>query len=307
VTIPKFAAAEGRRLLGARRVPRDAETWRAESAKVRRAFIENVLGGFPAAGDLQVQTGGGDGRPLRVTLRPEPGIRLTASLRRGARGKRSPLAILLDLEGSEKAAHSRLAEALHQGGWSVVTVDLRATGALAWPRDQIGGAPDHNTAQWGLWVGRPLLGQWAWDVRRVLDAVRQVDGGLPDRVAAVGQGPAGTVALAAAAVDARITHVVAVGSLASYVSDAPYKGQRLGLMAPGILREVGDIVHLAALCLPRRVVIAGGVSGDGTRLTAGGLRQAFEPAAQVGRLLGAGGALQLLGSDDADRIIQAMR
>ena len=48
-------------------------------------------------------------------------------------------------------------------------------------------------------------------------------------------------------------------SLASYVTDAPYKSQRLGLMAPGILREVGDIAHLAALCLPRRVVIAGGV------------------------------------------------
>ena len=49
--------------------------------------------------------------------------------------------------------------------------DLRATGALAWPRDKIGGAPDHNTAQWGLWIGRPLLGQWALDVRRLLEFV----------------------------------------------------------------------------------------------------------------------------------------
>ena len=210
---------------------------------------------------------------------------------RGAAGKQSPLAIVLDLEGAEKAAQSRLARALQQDGWSVLTVDLRATGVLAWPGDKIGGAPDHNTAQWGLWIGRPLLGQWALDIRRVLDAVHKVDGKLPDRIAVVGQGSAGTVALAAAAVDSRITHVVAMDSLASYVTDAPYKSQRLGLMAPGILREVGDIEHLAALCLPRRVVIAGGVYGDGMKLTAEELRQTFEPAAQVGRLLDVDGAL----------------
>jgi cephalosporin-C deacetylase-like acetyl esterase len=307
MTIPKFAAAEGRRLLAARRVPGDAEAWRAEATRVRRAFVAKVLGGFPAAGDLQATVGGGDGQPLRVTLRPEPGITLTARLSRGARGKPSPLAVLLDLEGAAKAAQSRLAKVLHQDGWSVLTVDLRATGASAWPHDRIGGAPDHNTAQWGLWIGRPLLGQWAWDVRRVLDAVQKLDGKLPERIAVVGQGPAGTVALAAAAVETRITHVVAVDSLASYVTDAPYKNQWLGLMAPGILREVGDIGQLAALCLPRRVVIAGGVSGDGTRLTADGLRQAFAPAAQVGKLLGVEGALRLLRSEDTGRILKALR
>jgi cephalosporin-C deacetylase-like acetyl esterase len=307
MTIPKFAAAQGKRLLAARKMPKDAETWRAESAKVRQTFIEKVLGGFPAEGDLQVMTGGPDGQPLRVTLRPEPGITLTASISRGAMGQQSPLAIVLDLEGAEKAAQSRLAKALQQDGWSVLTVDLRATGALAWPSDKIGGAPDHNTAQWGLWIGRPLLAQWTLDVRRVLDALHKVDGKLPDRIAVVGQGSAGIVALAAAAVDARITHVVAMDSLASYVTDEPYKNQRLGLMAPGILRQVGDVAHLAALCLPQRVVIAGGVYGDGTKLTAEGLRQTFEPAREAGKLLNVDGALQLLDSDDPDRIIKALR
>ena len=31
----------------------------------------------------------------------------------------------------------------------------------------------------------------------------------------------------------------------------------MGVMAPGILRDVGDVAHLAALAAPRRVVIAG--------------------------------------------------
>ena len=60
------------------------------------------------------------------------------------------------------------------------------------------------------------------------------------------------MALSAGAVDPRITHVAAVDTLASYVSDVPYQGQRLGVIAPGILREVGDVAHLAALCAPRR-------------------------------------------------------
>src|SRR5205823_8988906 len=109
---------------------------------------------------------------------------------------KTPLAIVLEFDGAEKAAQSRLAKALQENGWSVLTMDLRATGALAWPADKIGGAPDHNTAQWGLWIGRPLLGQWILDVRRALDAVQKVDGVLPDRIAVVGQGAAGIVALA---------------------------------------------------------------------------------------------------------------
>jgi hypothetical protein len=200
-----------------------------------------------------------------------------------------------------------VAKSLQDDGWSVLTMDLRATGAQAWPRDKVGGAPDHNTAQWGLWIGRPLLGQWTVDVRRALDAIQKADGSLPDRVAVVGHGPAGIVALAAAAVDSRISHVVAKDSLASFVSEAPYKGQRLGLIAPGMLNQVGDVAHLAAFCLPQRVVIAGGVFGDGAELTMEELRRTFEPAAHAGALLKSENALQLLGSNEISGIVKALR
>ncbi|MSQ96939.1 MAG: acetylxylan esterase [Gemmataceae bacterium] len=311
MTIPKFAAAEGNRLLAACKVADDAEAWRAESAKLRKVLLEKVLGGYPKPTLLQVteelkKISEDDKKGVFTTFefQSEPGIDL--AVRRSA-GKQKALAIVLDLDGAEKAARSPTAKALQQDGWSVLTVDLRATGALAWPSDKVVGAPDHNTAQWGLWIGRPLLGQWTLDVRGVIDAVQKVDGKLPERIALVGQGPAGVVALTAAALDARISHVVAVDSLASYVTDAPYKNQRLGLMAPGMLREVGDVAHLAALCLPRRVVIAGGVRGDGTKLSADGLQKTFEPTTQVQALLKAEGAVHLVGSDDPARVIKALR
>lgn len=304
VTIPKFAAAEGKRLLSVRKTPKDADAWRAESATIRRTLIEKVLGGDPQG---VIEKPGAEGKPATIRFQSEPGIWLKTTPRSGLMGMKGPLAIVLDLEGEQKAAQSKIAKALQEAGWNVRTIDLRATGALAWPGDKVGGAPDHNTAQWGLWIGRPLLGQWTLDVRRLLDAVERVDGKLPERIAVVGHGPAGIVALTAAAVDSRITHVVALDSLASYVTDSPYKNQRLGVMAPGMLREVGDIAHLAALCLPRRVVFAGGVFGDGTKLSADELRKTFAPAAQVGRILNADAALQAIRYDDTDGIIKALR
>jgi hypothetical protein len=123
----------------------------------------------------------------------------------------------------------------------------------------------------------------------------------------IGQGPAGLVALAAAALDERITKVAAVGTLASYVSDEPYVGQRLGVMASGIVREVGDVAHLAALAAPRRVVIAGGVAGNGKPLTGEQLRAAYRPAAQVQELLKAAKELVIVESVDAAGVISALR
>jgi cephalosporin-C deacetylase-like acetyl esterase len=308
MTIPKFAAAEGRQLLAARKMPDNLQDWKTEAQRLRAGLERNVLGGFPKPPRQQPTISGTVPESNRsIIFSPEPGLELTATQRGAPAGGQAALAILLDCDGAERAAKSPLAKELADNGWSVVTIDLRATGALAWPSDKIGAAPDHNTAQWALWIGRPLLGQWTFDVRRLLDVLEISQPKLPARIAVVGNGPAGIVALCAAALDPRITHVAAIDSLASYVTGAPYKNQRLGIMAPGLLREVGDVAHLAALCLPRRVVIAGGVMGDGTKLDAAQREKLFVPAAHVSRLLQAENALQLLENDDAARIVKALR
>ena len=308
MTLPKFAAKEGHRLLDARKIPSNPQDWNTEAQQLRTTLESKVLGGFPKSAKQQPTVSGTVPESIRtMTFSPEPGLELTARQRWAPAGEKAALAILLDCDGADRAAKSPLSKELADNGWSVVTIDLRATGALAWPSDKIGAAPDHNTAQWALWIGRPLLGQWTFDVRRLRDALEISQPKLPARVAVVGNGSAGIVALCAAALDPRITHVAAVDSLASYVSDVPYKNQRLGIMAPGMLREVGDVAHLAALCLPRRVVIAGGVMGDGTKLDMAQREKIFAPAAQVSRLLQAENALQLLENDDAARIVKALR
>ena len=173
------------------------------------------------------------------------------------------LAVLLDADGAAKADAHPLAAAMRKEGWTTVTLDLRATGAQAWKADSIARAPDHNTAEWSLWIGRPLAGQWAWDVRRLLDAVAAK---TPEEVAVVGFGSAGITALAVSAVDPRVTHCVTVDTLASYLTDSPYVGQRLAIMIPRMVPDVGDVAHLASLSQAKRLVIAGGVLGDGKAL-----------------------------------------
>jgi cephalosporin-C deacetylase-like acetyl esterase len=296
MTIPKFAAREGKKLVASRPVSPDQQ----------RAALERVLGGFPApskaSSKLEVAA---ENSVSRMTFESEPGITLRFE---GTRWRGVPgVVILLNLEGADKARKSDLAKSLQEAGWGLVTCELRATGTLASGQVRVGRAPDHHAAEWGLWIGRPLLGQWTYDVRRLLDHMPKVYEEMPKRIVVIGEGPAGLVALCAAATDSRITGVAAVGSLASYVSDTPYQNQRLGIIVPGILRDVGDVGHLAALVAPRRIVLAGGVSGDGTTSAIEQLRATYRPALEAAERSGSAAELKILDAVDTGKIIEALR
>jgi hypothetical protein len=119
----------------------------------------------------------------------------------------------------------------------------------------------------------------------------------------IGVGPAGVVALCAAALDTRIRQVVTVGSLTSYISDSPYEKQRLGIMAPGIVRDVGDISHLAALVAPRKLVIVGGVNGAGETLGEASLEHKYDFTQRVYTLEHAAGQFTVLSSTEVAAIM----
>jgi cephalosporin-C deacetylase-like acetyl esterase len=268
VTIPRFAGSEARKLLENRKAPDSLDAWKSEKA-TRLKALDALLGGTGANAAKAIPgVEIAEGETFIVSFESEPGITLTVTLRGVPLTSQPPkvnrLALLLDLERSaDKTLGGDLAKKLLADGWVVAVPELRAVGRFALPSDKIGHAPDHNTAEWSLWIGRPLLGQWTWDVRRSLDVLASRLAKLPPEVMLVGNGTAGPVALCAAALDERITHAVTIDSLASYVTAEPYRNQRLGVMVPGILRDVGDIQHIAALIAPRKVTISGGVTGGG--------------------------------------------
>ena len=99
-------------------------------------------------------------------------------------------------------------------------------------------------------LGRPLLGQ------RVQDVLALIDHYFYDDVHLIGVGEAGPIALHAAALDPRVTHVTLEGSLLSWtnVVNTPLSYQQLANVVPGVLK-VYDLPELAATLAPRTLTI----------------------------------------------------
>ena len=272
------------------------------------------LRGLPRRASHRPLVGGYRGRSRRlVPLQSEPGLEVDGPRRGRQRNPSTPLAILIDLDGAEKAASSALASEIRRNGWGLVTLDLRATGKLAWPSDKIGRAPDHNTAEWGLLIGRPLLGQWVHDVRRLLDALGQANGASPTEVVLIGDGPGGLVALCAAAVDRRVARVAAVGTLlVTTWSEGPVRRPE----ASGSWRA-GDRARCRGRRPPRpwlvrdptaSGVLAGGVAGATGQLPADQLRRSYRASVPNRGLLKARHEFSVLGKPtDAAGVVEALR
>ncbi len=281
VTIPEFAYRQGKKIVDQMAVPATKKEWRSIAA-IRRKSLNDVLGATKPLKQLNISTNNKSKTETEevITFETEPGIVLSMRrFRSQTPGKRESV-VLLNLEQQIPPAMDQLKEKLLESGFNVVIPTLRATGNLAWKRDKIGRAPDHNTAEWSLWLGRPLLGQWVLDVRTVL-SVLESKTAADEKITLVGYGSAGVVAICAAGVDARVRSVVTVGSLSSYLTESPYENQRLGIIAPGILRDAGDIPHLAALVAPRRLVITAGIDGQGKPLSTIKLQKQFEQTSKA--------------------------
>ncbi len=289
---PTLAAREAKSLLArfADLKADHAEEWESTAVALRTKLRQQVFGDFPAAPKPAAKTGApekaGDVTTLPLVIHPEPELPLPVlhRYRAGAKGKQ-PACVLLHLDGKSAALKHPLAAALLDAGWVVSAPDLRATGETKPANDAIAGAPDHNSAEHALWLGRPLLGQWVFDVQCLLDWLALQPGLDRRRFAVVGLGQAGLVAVCAAGLlDDRVTAAAAVDAPVSYVTEQAYPaGTHMGLLAPGLFR-VGDVPHLAALAAPRRLVVAGGVSSDGKAAAEKRLKEAFDFTASVYKL-----------------------
>jgi dienelactone hydrolase len=308
VTLPRFAAAEAGKIIAAINAerPDHREHWNNTAMQMRHVLEHQVLGGFPERRPtkLNLETDALS-KVTSIEIEVEPGIVAMVKIHRGDAAQKK-LGIVLDLDGIEQARKSDLAQALAKTDRSLAFIELRATGRYAVPGDKIGRAPDHNSAEWSIWTGRPLLGQWIWDVRIALDAIAQHEKEAFAEATLIGLGPAGLVALGAAIYDPRITRVAMIDSLVSFKSDVPYVNQRMGVVAPRILRDAGDVPHLAALLAPRRLLISGGVTGEGEAQTADALRDHFAYTQQIYRLHGVEGHLTVTAAEKPEDLVRRL-
>jgi len=307
VTLPRFAAAEADRLIAGhnRHEHQHREHWLTTAMGMQSTLINGVFGGFPTPGTIAVRETG----KQTFVLETEPGIEVTTVVESSI-SKSRRLAVLLDFEGLEQARKSDLSKELLGAGWNVALADLRATGRYAVASDKIGRAPDHNSAEWSVWTGRPLLGQWVWDAQQICSFLgRMTPAGedQPVEVTLFGIGPGALVALCAAALPGmNISRLVLVNPLVSFRTDVPYVGQRMGVFAPRVLRDVGDVPHLVAMAAPRKVLVSGGMTGGGDRVDSGSLRDKFDFTRQIYRLFAAEGNLVLTDDRSAGDLVKRL-
>jgi hypothetical protein len=230
---------------------------------------------------------------------------LSVIRKRGANEKKPLLCcVLLHLDGRAEALKHPVAAALLTAGWELACPELRGSGTLQPRGDAVRTTPDHNTAEHALWVGRPLLGQWVFETRHLVDWLATQDN--VGRIAVAGVGQAGVVALCAGSLGEPVQSVAAVDSPASFVTDQEYAaGARMGLLAPGMLR-VGDIPHLAALVAPRQLQIIGGLSSQGKRLDDKALKEFFAFTAEISALHGKEARLTVAAEKSAKEIAEAL-
>jgi len=311
LSLTAYAAREGTKAL--QQVRRKSSP--AELAERARLFTTAYVGRELAAPAIEpARTEGG---MTQIDFSPEVGLHLTARVETPLEAKGDVgTVILLDLDGSVVAEKSELATEVRSAGLRLVTCDLRATGISAQPGDKIARAPDHNTAEWSLWIGRPLLGQWVQDVRQLLVALDRHDPALVRDVTVIGRGPAGLVGIAWAASEASIDKapagagpnrrtVVAIGTMASYIHPAPYEGQRLGTMLPGVLRDVGDVADLVGLAkVP--VLLANPTDGQGVALSSEQAERTFAAARAIRAALGSPAEIELKTGAAAPDILAAL-
>jgi dienelactone hydrolase len=289
---PSFAAREARQHLAklTDNKPKHTEDWESTAVFLRHQLRKQVLGEFPKLPKPDVAASKptmADGiQTATLVLTPEPGLPLPTVLRHKQSEKRQPACVLLHLGGKDDALQHPVASALVDKGWLVAAPDLRGTGETRAEHDAILGVPDHNTAEHALWLGRPLLGQWTFDLLTLLDWLGAQPSIDARRLSVVGLEHAGVIALVAAALlESRIASAASLGGLATFVTESAYAtGTPMGLLAPGLLRWA-DVPHLAALAAPRRLILAEATSPQGQRLTADQLTESFSYTRSVYELV----------------------
>jgi dienelactone hydrolase len=303
VTIPEFSRREARsRIAALPAAPDHRQAWEAEAVSIKAALAKEVLGGLPRTGPPPARVGFDAGRGCwTIAMEPEPGLILSGFLTPPGPGAAPRVPRGLVILSGEEAIDAEVAAAWgapwNRAGYATCVVELRALGRLKPDTPAIAGAVDHNEAEWGVWIGRPLLGQWVFDQLQWVEAVRNLLGSPPGSFPEIprdlpvllhGRGAAGTAAILASAFAPRVAEVVAEAALVTLAptSETPWTQVRMGLVAPNLLKH-GDIGRLASLTAPRRLVVLAGVGTDGSVIPKPELEASFSHCRAIYRLYNA--------------------
>jgi cephalosporin-C deacetylase-like acetyl esterase len=239
--------------------PKRAAAGITDPAKLRaivtaRLGVARITGPAPARKLGEI---GRDGyRVEKLLIEGEPGITIPALFAIPAAGER-PLPAVLYLNNAGKAADARAGgdiEALVRLGHAVLAVDPRGYGETAPPARSGGYSSLYQTFMRGYLLAKPLAGMQTSDVLRAFDYLASRPEVDAARIATLGKGNGGVLAMYAAALEPRIAKVAAEGSLTSYLdlARAPQHDGMIDIIVAGVLKDY-DLPDLERAIAPRKL------------------------------------------------------
>lgn len=184
-------------------------------------------------------------------------------------------------------------------GYAALVPDMRGFGELAAPKDRAAGDRSCQAMQLrGQLVGRSLVGDRVWDLRRLLDFAESRPELDADRIAVTGNSGGGTVTLFGAAVDERIDVAVPTSYFCTFADSIGSISHCACNYVPGIL-ELGEMWDVAGLIAPRPFRAVHGREDDIFPVEA--TRRAFERLEEVYDAAGAPGNCELRIGDGGHR------
>ena len=231
----------------------------ADARQGRLAQLPSAPGGAEPT-EVQVVTPDGTGIPAFL-LRPDPalatgaGVVLVAGHGRG----------IDDLVRTDPVDgyHDGLAHKLVRAGLTVLCPEMLSFGRRRFPRPE--GAPAYEPAENSCGIdaarellhGRPLMGRRAADARAAVQALRQLPGVDPERVAVAGGSGGGAVSLLLAAADPSIAAALVATYFCTFEASLCSLRHCPCNTIPGVLPEF-EMADIAALVAPRPLVIEAG-------------------------------------------------
>lgn len=268
--------------------PGGFEAWQlAARAKLKELIgvdrIASQVSGHQPVVHLEQEKLVADYRQQLARIETEPGIDIPFWILRplGSEHKKLPVVICAhghDAEGwntyagvyrdkqhqtsTEKKDGNPGVQAVRQGYIAVVpaTRGLADSTSISDPNGRHGNRKCRAQLMHCLLAGRTAIGERVWDTTCLLDwIVSDLPGVDVERIGMLGNSGGGVLTVYVAALDDRIAVAHPSCSLTSFASDAGYIFHCDCCMVPGIKTELADMPDIAALAIPRQIVVVHGV------------------------------------------------
>lgn len=296
----KWTAAEVKNVLPQRKAPRRQNELAALRDTLRHQIEDLLNNPEPSGPPSAVELGHVPGRPHveKLAIYSEDDIYLPSLLFKPDGGGRAAAIVLADSRGRTEE-NIGLARSLASKGYAVLAVDLRGYGeteitrvsyfdSLSAYESQILGVKA-GVAYDGLKLGRSIFAMRVFDIGRAVEYLRTREDIDPEKIAVAGRNSAGLHALYAAALDQRISGVLADSSLVSWseLASVQIYTWHFQDFLPGALTS-HDIPQLAGTLAPRPVWLFNTLDAEKQLIDKGKVRETYRWSADAYRAAGDG-------------------